>query len=92
MTVTETRRRTSWPADLALVAAVLMAGSVSRHAVYTPFGVALLVACVLALAVALRQGAARVVPSRPVPPPVMKTLTSPGPRADPSRPRRARAP
>ena len=65
MTVTETRRRTSWPADLALVAAVLMAGSVSRHAVYTPFGVALLVACVLALAVALRQGAARVVPSRP---------------------------
>ena len=65
MTVTETRRRTAWPADLALVAAVLMAGSVSRHAVYTPFGVALLIACVLALAVALWQGAARVAPSRP---------------------------
>ena len=42
-----------------------MAGSVSRHAVYTPFGVALLIACVLALAVALWQGAARVAPSRP---------------------------
>ena len=65
MTVTDTRRRTAWPADLALVAAVLMAGSVSRHAVYTAFGVTLLIACVLALAVALWQGAARVAPSRP---------------------------
>jgi len=65
VTVTDTRRRTTWPADLALVAAVLMAGSVSRHAVYTAFGVTLLIACVLALAVALWQGAARVAPSRP---------------------------
>ncbi len=64
MTVTETRRRTSWPADVALIAAVLMAGSVSRHAVYTPFGVWLLIACVVALAVAARYGVGRVAPSR----------------------------
>jgi hypothetical protein len=39
----------TWPADVALVAAVLIAGSVSRHAVYTPYGVAILIACVGAL-------------------------------------------
>jgi hypothetical protein len=65
VTSTATRRRTLRPADVALVAAVLVAGSASRHAVYTPFGVALLVACVLALAAALWQGAARAAPSRP---------------------------
>jgi hypothetical protein len=51
-------------ADTALVLAVVIAGSVSRHAVYTPFGVALLVACVLGLAVAAWRGAARGTPSR----------------------------
>ena len=65
MTLTEARRRTVRSADVALIAAVLMAGSVSRHAVYTAAGVALLVVCVLALAVALWQGAARAAPSRP---------------------------
>jgi hypothetical protein len=64
VTITATRR-TVRPADVALVAAVLVAGSVSRHAVYTPFGVALLAVCVVALAVAVWQGAARTAPSRP---------------------------
>jgi hypothetical protein len=64
VTITATRR-TVRPADVALVAAVLVAGSVSRHAVYTPFGVALLAVCVVALAVAVWQGAARSAPSRP---------------------------
>jgi hypothetical protein len=64
MTVTDTRRAVR-PADVALVAAVLVAGSVSRHAVYTAFGVALLAVCVVALAAATWQGAARSGPSRP---------------------------
>lgn len=65
MTATTTRRIAVRPADAALVAAVLVAGSVSRHAVYTAFGVALLAACVVALAAAVWQGAARSAPSRP---------------------------
>ena len=65
MTVTGLRRRTLRPADVALVAAVVVAGSVSRHAVYTTFGVVLLVVCVLALAAAVWLGAARMPPSRP---------------------------
>jgi hypothetical protein len=52
----------SRPADVALVAAVLIAGSVSRHAVYTPYGVAILVACVAALGWAAWRGMAA--PSR----------------------------
>jgi hypothetical protein len=64
VTLTETRRAVR-PSDVALIAAVLVAGSVSRHAVYTVFGVVLLSLCVLALAVALWQGAARSAPSRP---------------------------
>jgi hypothetical protein len=46
----------TWPADLALVASVLIAGSVARHAVYTPYGVAILVACVLALGATAWRG------------------------------------
>jgi uncharacterized membrane protein len=66
VTATETRRLpTVRPADAALIAAVLVAGSVSRHAVYTAFGVALLAVCVVVLAVAVWQGAARSAPSRP---------------------------
>ena len=61
--------RRSWTAgsraaDTALIAAVVVAGSVSRQAVYTAFGVALLVACVAVLAVAAWRGAARGSPSR----------------------------
>jgi hypothetical protein len=51
-------------ADVALIAAVVIAGSVSRHAVYTWYGVVLLIACVAALAAAAWKGAARTVPSR----------------------------
>lgn len=58
------RTRASLPADAALVAAVLVAGSVSRHAVYTWYGVTLLAACVVVLAWAAWAGAARSVPSR----------------------------
>ncbi|HEY6747456.1 MAG TPA: hypothetical protein VI357_17270 [Mycobacteriales bacterium] len=65
MTATQTRRLTVRPADAALIAAVLVAGSVSRHAVYTAFGVALLAVCVLVLAAAVWLGAARSAPSRP---------------------------
>jgi hypothetical protein len=65
VTATETRRLAVRPADAALIAAVLVAGSVSRHAVYTAVGVALLAACVVVLAVAVWQGAARMSPSRP---------------------------
>lgn len=63
MTAAAVRTRT-WAPDTALIVAVLIAGSVSRHAVYTPFGVALLTACVLALAVAAWSGAVRAAPSR----------------------------
>lgn len=56
--------RGSRPADVALLAAVLIAGSVSRHAVYTDYGMTILVCSVTALAVAVWQGAARGVPSR----------------------------
>lgn len=51
-------------ADTALVLAVLIAGSVSRHAVYTDYGVTILVLSVAGLAVALWRGAARGAPSR----------------------------
>lgn len=56
--------RGSTPADAALVAAVVVAGSVSRHAVYTWPGVTLLTVCVAVLAWAAWSGAARTVPSR----------------------------
>ncbi len=52
------------PADAALVTAVVVAGSVSRQAVYTWFGVTLLTVGVAVLAWAVRSGAARTVPSR----------------------------
>jgi hypothetical protein len=42
--------------DLALIAAVLVAGSVSRHAVYTPYGVTILVLATGALAAAVWRG------------------------------------
>ena len=58
MSDTRTRRRTSAPADAALIAAVVVAGSVSRHAVYTWYGVLLLAVCVLVLAAAAWAGAA----------------------------------
>ena len=61
--MTEETRRTL-PADAALVAAVVVAGSVSRHAVYTWYGVTLLAVCVLVLAGAAWAGAARTGPSR----------------------------
>jgi hypothetical protein len=50
-------------ADLALLAAVLIAGPVERHAVYTPLGLVLLVAGVGLLAGALLRGAARALPA-----------------------------
>ena len=43
-------------ADAALVAAVVIAGSVSRHAVYTGSGVVILVGCVAVLTVAVWRG------------------------------------
>ena len=52
------------PADTALVTAVVVAGSVSRHAVYTWYGVTLLAVCVVVLAAAAWAGAARTVPTR----------------------------
>ena len=69
MSVDAPTRRERWtrgsrPADVALLAAVLVAGSVSRHAVYTAYGVTILVVCVLALAWAAWRGAARGTPSR----------------------------
>lgn len=63
MTV-QTPARTWTPADTALVAAVVVAGSVSRHAVYTWYGVTLLAVCVVVLAAAAWAGAARTVPTR----------------------------
>ena len=65
MSVLAAARRASLAPDAALLAAVLVAGSVSRHAVYTPYGVAILAACVGVLAVAVLAGAARRAPSRP---------------------------
>jgi hypothetical protein len=59
-----TRERTTWPADAALVGAVVVAGSVTRHAVYTWYGVLLLAVCVVVLAAAGWAGAARTGPSR----------------------------
>jgi hypothetical protein len=56
--------RGSRPADAALLVAVLVAGSVSRHAVYTGYGVTILVLSVAVLAVAVARGAGRGVPSR----------------------------
>jgi hypothetical protein len=52
---------TAWTAgsragDVALLAAVLIAGSVSRHAVYTRYGVTILVLCAGALAAAVWRG------------------------------------
>jgi hypothetical protein len=68
----ETRRRETlagWTrgnraADVALIVAVLVAGSVSRHAVYTDYGVTILVVSVAALAIAVWKGAARGGPSK----------------------------
>ncbi|HEX6755221.1 MAG TPA: hypothetical protein VF109_04680, partial [Mycobacteriales bacterium] len=51
-------------ADAALVTAVVVAGSVSRHAVYTDYGVTILVLAVAVLAVAVWRGAARGGPSK----------------------------
>jgi hypothetical protein len=51
-------------ADAALLVAVLAAGSVSRHAVYTGYGVTILVLSVATLAVAVGRGAGRGAPSR----------------------------
>jgi hypothetical protein len=51
-------RRSSLAADAALLAAVLIAGSVSRHAVYTGYGIAILIAAVAALAAAVGWGIA----------------------------------
>jgi hypothetical protein len=56
--------RRSGPADIALLAAVLIAGSVERHAVYTWYGVLILIAGVGSLFGAVLAGAAR---SRPAP-------------------------
>jgi hypothetical protein len=68
-TSTRERLRDTWTrgsraADVALLVAVLVAGSVSRHAVYTGYGVTILVVSVAALAVAVSRGAGRGVPSR----------------------------
>jgi hypothetical protein len=52
------------PADVALLAAVLIAGSVERHAVYTWYGVVILIAAVGSLFGAVLASAAR---SRPAP-------------------------
>src|SRR5262249_8438330 len=49
-------------ADLALLAAVLVAGSVERHAVYTWYGVLILIGCVGLLFGAVLAGAGRSVP------------------------------
>jgi hypothetical protein len=59
----------AWPsgsraADVALVAAVVVAGSVSRHAVYTGYGVTILVGCVAVLAAAVWRGVGAGGPSR----------------------------
>jgi hypothetical protein len=51
-------------ADAALLIAVLVAGSVSRHAVYNPVGVVILVLSVAGLAAAVWLGAGRGGPSR----------------------------
>lgn len=51
-------------ADAALLLAVLVAGSVSRHAVYNPVGIVILVLSVAGLATAVWCGAARGGPSR----------------------------
>jgi hypothetical protein len=51
------------PADGALLAAVLIAGSVERHAVYTWYGVLILLGCVAALFAAALRGAGRAVPA-----------------------------
>jgi hypothetical protein len=51
-------------ADAALLLAVLVAGSVSRHAVYNPVGIVILVLSVAGLAAAVWCGAARGGPSR----------------------------
>ena len=51
-------------ADAALLLAVLVAGSVSRHAVYNPVGVVILVLSVAGLAAAVWLGAGRGGPSR----------------------------
>jgi len=51
-------------ADAALVAAVVVAGSVSRHAVYTGYGVAILVGSVAVLAAAVWRAAGAEGPSR----------------------------
>ena len=51
-------------ADAALLLAVLVAGSVSRHAVYNPAGVVILVLSVAGLAAAVWLGAGRGGPSR----------------------------
>lgn len=51
-------------ADAALLLAVLVAGSVSRHAVYNPVGVVILVLSVAGLAAAVWRGAGRGGPSR----------------------------
>jgi hypothetical protein len=51
-------------ADAALLIAVLVAGSVSRHAVYNPVGIVILVVSVAGLAAAVWLGAGRGGPSR----------------------------
>jgi hypothetical protein len=53
-----------WAADGALLAAVVIAGSVSRHAVYTGYGVTILVGCVVVLATAVGRGVGAAGPSR----------------------------
>jgi hypothetical protein len=63
------RTRSTWTegsraADAALLVAVLVAGSVSRHAVYTGYGVTILVLSVAVLALAVGRGAGRAAPSR----------------------------
>ncbi len=60
----ETWTRGSRAADVALLVAVLVSGSVSRHAVYTGYGVTILLVSVGALAVAVSRGAGRGLPSR----------------------------
>lgn len=60
----DTWTRGSRSADVVLLAAVLVSGSASRHAVYTGYGVTILLVAVAALAVAVSRGAARGVPSR----------------------------
>jgi len=56
--------RRSRAADVALVAAVVVAGSVSRHAVYTGYGVTILVGCVAVLAAAVWRRVGATGPSR----------------------------